>query len=70
MYNSQTTLSVNIAPFNKRKTEMKKLREVEQLAQSHTAYLQQRSDLDHIHLSQWLISFPLDDAVFHTGLRI
>lgn len=49
---------------------MKKLREVKQLAQSHTAYLQQGSDLDYIHLSQWLISFPLDDAVFHTGLSI
>lgn len=34
---------------------MKKPREVEQLAQSHTAYLQQRLDLNYIYHNGWLV---------------
>jgi len=49
---------------------MKKLREVKQLAESHTARQQQIQDLNHTYLSRKLISFPRDYAVFPTGLRI
>lgn len=56
--------------IKQKKTEMKKLREVKPLAESHTARQQQTQDLNHIYLSRKLISFPGDYAVFHTGLRI